>query len=141
MAKQLRLTVDLYDQPRKWGQDRDGATIRRMKGEVFEPVSSEEYDRLIEIGAAEDPAEVQKRAEEELERRRDELAAQRDALDAEIGAVAKSKPESLKGKALDDELVRRGLSTDGTAEEKRARLSEALVTEQQTPPATQPPGP
>lgn len=126
MAKKtLRLIADSYDQ--RQGDKPDSPLKAIAKGELFEPRSQEEYDRLVDSGAAEDPAELQKRAEEELESRREQLEAEKAQIDEQLkGAKA---PEKLSGKQLDEQLGSRGLSTDGTVDDKRARLAAAVADE------------
>lgn len=136
MAKQLlKLLAAQYDQP---VLDKDGgwnpltgATVRRSRGETFEANSQEEYDRLTadsgvpgDDPAALDPDEANKREKADLERRRAALEAERDAIDAQLAAAVPSS--DLKGDALDSALASHGLSTEGKADEKRARLQEYL---------------
>lgn len=117
----LRLIADSYDQLRK---DEPGARVdQRRKGDLFEPRDQAEYDRLTSLGVAEDPEQAQQRAREELDRRREQLEAEKDRLEAELAQVDDSDPGQLKGKQLDAALEDRGLSTEGTAGEKRQRLA------------------
>lgn len=130
MAKKLRLLADYYSQPQKDDRPERRSLVDRSKGEIFEPVDQAEYDRLVEIGAAEDPDEVRRRAREDAERRLEELKAEQDRIEQEIkGASAARAPEKLSGKKLDEALAERGLSAEGTVEEKRERLAAALVDE------------
>lgn len=136
--KNLQLTVGIYDQPQL---DKDGnfdplkgELTRRRKGEVFEAQSDAEYDRLLSFGAAIDPDKAAEAEVASLRARLEELEAERASTEAQIAAneakasedAASLDPEELKGKDLDNALTERGLSKEGTAEEKRARLSEAL---------------
>src|SRR4051812_42850964 len=136
MAKKLKLTVGHYDQPKL---DKDGnfdpqkgVTTRRTLGQTFEAQSDEEYDRLLSIGAAVDP---DKAAEEEATRLRNrltELEEERRTTEAQLAAqeqeASSNVPDvsELKGKELDNALTEHGLSKEGSVEEKRARLSEAI---------------
>lgn len=135
MGKTLRLLVDSYDQ--RVSSDRDADLLPRRKGDLFEARNQAEYDRLTALGVAEDPDQVQEEAREELERRREALEAERARIDEELGRVSASDPSQLKGKELDAALEARGLSTDGKADEKRARLATAIEAEaaSPTPPA------
>lgn len=137
----LRLLVDSYDQP--VSDDRrltpggillPPETVPRTKGELFEPRDQAEYDRLTELGAAEDPEQAEQRARQELERRRQEIEVERERLDAELSRLDDQDPAQLKGKALDAALEDRGLSTDGSAAEKRQRLAGAVADDTPPPP-------
>lgn len=125
----LKLQVDSYDQPSK---DEDGDPTPRTRGEVFDANDKREYDRLIEIGAANDPAKAVEQERAEIEERLRALEAQRADLNDRITREqsAAVDPSDLKGKELDAALESRGLSTDGSADEKRARLSESVAAEQ-----------
>lgn len=127
MAKTLKLLVASYDQPQS--RERDTDYTPRRRGEVFDAIDQAEYDRLTSIGAALDPDEAQKQEYARLEAERTRLEAQRADIDAQL--AAKSDPSELKGKELDDALSSRGLSTEGKADEKRARLAEAVAAESQ----------
>lgn len=124
MAK-LELIVDSYSSPSS--RDAGAVLIPRTKGDLFEPLDAQERDRLIEIGAAVDPEEAQKRREAELQAEREQVEARRAQLDAELASLI--DPTSLKGKDLDRELNARNLSTDGTVAEKQSRLADALAAE------------
>ena len=143
MAKNLQLTVGLYDQPQL---DKDGnfdplkgQTVRRTQGEVFEAQSPQEYDRLVSIGAAIDPDKAKASEVEKLRARLAELESERQATEVALQATEQVapqlNPEDLKGKELDDALEARGLSTEGKAEEKRARLAERLSANPENPSA------
>jgi len=137
MAK-LKLTVDSYEQ--RLSDDeykRDVATKHYVRGDTIEPRNTEEKDRLLEIGAAEDPGAEQKRAQEDLDRRQAALDAQRAALDAEAKQVkADAKPEGdpapgVKKEELQAEADARGLSAEGTKAElvERIQVHDAAASE------------
>lgn len=135
MPKELRLLADSYDQPQKDDTPERRRLAARSKGEVFAPVSDEEYARLVGSGAAEDPTEVRKRAREDAERRLEQLKAEQERIEQEIkGASAAKAPEKLSGRKLDEALSARALSTEGTVEEKRDRLAQAVTAENPPPP-------
>lgn len=122
----LKLKVGFFDQPvlDKSGNfdPLRGETVRRTSGEIFEASSQEEYDRLIAADAAADPEVQAEQDRQDLEARRVALEAERDRIDAQLALATPA--DDLKGKALDEALTAAGLSTDGTADEKRARLAE-----------------
>lgn len=74
--------------------------------------------KAVESGAIEEPGQT-------ADRRQAELQAEIDRLEAEkAAAISRLSPaDELKGKDLDDALTAAGLSTDGKADEKRARLA------------------
>lgn len=80
---------------------------------------SDHTKKLVASGAIEIPGASAERRKAELQAELDRLNAERDALNARLA------PADLKGKALDDALEAAGLSTEGSADEKRARLAEA----------------
>jgi hypothetical protein len=80
-----------------------------------------------ESGAIELPGESSERRKSELEQELERLKAREEQLKGELGS---GDPSQLKGEALDQALRDAGLSTEGKADEKRARLAAA-----QTPPA------
>jgi hypothetical protein len=140
----LEATELYYWQPRQvYRSDTTRATAGFIdnpaaEGEVFEANSQEEYDRLIDIGAALDPDEAQKQEKAQLDERLAALDAEkaqlddrRKAIQAEAAAAsADDDPANLKGKALEDALDAHGLSKDGTADEKRARLADHLQAQE-----------
>lgn len=122
----LKLKVGFFDQPvlDKSGSfdPQRGETVRRSNGDIFEASSQEEYDRLIASDAAVDPEVAAEQTRQDLQNRRAELEAEQERIAAELGSLTPA--EDLKGKALDEALTSAGLSTDGSADEKRARLAD-----------------
>lgn len=126
MAKLLlKLQVAQMDQPvldKDGGFDPlKGATKRINKGDIFEALDQEQYDRLIEAGAAQDPEKAAEQERKDLEVRRSALEAEQARIDAQLAQTTPA--DDLKGKALDEALSAAGLPTDGPADEKRARLA------------------
>lgn len=104
MASKIKLLVDSYDQrqPDANGNiSRDSDTIHRSRGELFEPTSKAEKDRLAEIGAALDPKEAQEREAEDLRRRQADLERQAEALAAELDQVEEQADRVESGKPED----------------------------------------
>lgn len=93
----LRIIVDSLEQfEAKAG--RDQPTIHHTRGDLVTPRDTQERDRWLQDGIAEDPGAEQKRAQEDLDRRQTALDAQRAALDAEAKAVkAEAKPPRSTG--------------------------------------------
>jgi hypothetical protein len=125
----LVLTVDSYDQigpdddPR--GGVRDLTTYSR--GDSFKAASAQEYDRLIEIGAAVDPAKENERQREEAEQRIAALEAERARIEADLEAAnAEADPSSLTKPELVNRLEAEGLDTDGNKAELVARYQAHL---------------
>lgn len=131
MAKgdKLVLTVDSYDQigpdDDVRGGIRDLTTYTR--GDTFEARSDQEYDRLIEIGAAVDPTKENERQREEAEQRIAALEAERERIEADLEAAnADADPSSLTKPELVSRLEAEGLDTDGTKAELAARYQAHL---------------
>jgi hypothetical protein len=131
----LKLTATVYDQPDKDDPNDLTKVTTRREGDVFQATSRAEYDRLIEIGAALDPNAYADQERERLQAELDRIQAQKAVLDEQAAALeadasTPDDPSELKGKALDDALDANGLSKDGTADEKRARLAEHLQAQE-----------
>lgn len=120
----LKLLASVFDQAQDDSRDPD--LKRYVQGDVFEARDQAEYDRLIAADAAVDPEREQELKRQDLERRRAALEAERAQLDAQLSDLPSDDPANLKGQALDKALDDAGLSKDGTADEKRARLAEHL---------------
>lgn len=85
-TKTLKLLADSYDRlhPEDRDKPRDQRRYERLgKGALFEPHDDLERDRLVEAGAALDPAEAERREREEIQRRLEQLDRERDRLAAE----------------------------------------------------------
>lgn len=133
MAKgdKLILAVDSYDQPQKDDTPQVRKLVTYSRGDVFEAVSDEEYDRLIEIEAAIDPSKENERQREEAEQRLAALESEREALEARIEAAqAEGDPSSLTKPELVNRLEAEGLDTDGTKPELVARYTAHLEAQQ-----------
>lgn len=128
MALKLKLTASIYDQAQS--DDRDPATVRYTRGDIFEARNQAEYDRLIDADAAVDPDKAIEQEQADLRARREALEAEQQRIDAALTDLssdepAPGSPEALSGKDLNDALDAYGLSKSGTVDEKRARLAEA----------------
>jgi hypothetical protein len=129
MAK-LKLLIDSYDQPQKDDDPRGVRNLKALsKGDIFEPVSQAEADRLKEIGAALDPKEAAEKvradAEAEAQRLRDQAAELEAQADAAESAADEDDLSSLTVPELDTRLEAADLPKTGTKDEKVARLQEA----------------
>lgn len=132
MAKlTLKLTANVYFQAQSDDPNPlvPPKLVQFTRGDVFEARSQEEYDRLIAAEAAVDPEREQERQAQELRDRRDRLEAEKAQLDAQLDALPSDDPSRLKGQALDRALDEAGLSKDGSADEKRARLADHLASQ------------
>lgn len=131
MAGKLKLIADSYDLPLEDEPqgNRPLRTKALSKGDTFTPRSDEDYERLIESGAAVDPKKENERKRQQLEDRRQELEAERARIDAELQSQTQPQSEgqsraaALKGKALNDALKEHNLPAEGSDDEKRARLA------------------
>ena len=93
MAK-LTLLADSYDQPLSDEPPAPGFPVRTKpysRGDEIVPRNQDEHDRLIEMGAAEDPQERNKREQEQAQARIDALQAEKTQLDERIRAERSPK--------------------------------------------------
>jgi multidrug efflux pump subunit AcrA (membrane-fusion protein) len=96
--KTLKLLATVYNQPHPDHPDDPNRLIPRSEGETFEANSQEEYDRLIDIGAALDPDEAQKQEKAQLDERLAALDAEKAQLDDRRKAIqAEAKSSQAKG--------------------------------------------
>lgn len=121
MSKKLILTADSYDVLRDPKDASKGTEKTLARGDSFVPYSDDEAERLVSSGAAVDPDKQREDELAELDRRRAVLEAERDRIEGDLSSL--TPPEDLKGKQLDEALAAAGLSAEGSADEKRARLA------------------
>lgn len=133
MAK-LKLLIDSYDQPQSDDDPRGVRALRSIsKGELFEPVSDAEAERLKEIGAALDPKEAAEQTRREAADEAERLRARAAALEAEADA-AENPPEaanlsSMSKSDLQARADEAGLTVEGTGKDgavTKADLESAL---------------
>lgn len=127
MAK-LKLLVDSYDQP----QSGDKPSERRLKtiskGELFDPVSDAEEERLKEIGAALDPKEAAQKARDEAEAKAQVLRDQAAALEAQAEEAAQVTDEGDLDSLTVPELKARAeaAGVEGFSDLRKAELIDAI---------------
>ena len=94
MAKKLTLLAESYEQPNPpqgWQYGQPLPTTPHEKGDTIQPRNDEEYQRLVDLGVAEDPDERNKREREQAQQRLEALEAERQQLDEQIKAQRSNK--------------------------------------------------
>jgi hypothetical protein len=105
VALTLKLLADSFEQrlPDKDGRITSDSELRPYsKGDMFEANSQEEYDRLIESGAAVDPEKEQQRQTAELQARREALEAEQARIDAQLADLPSSDGDDLSKLSRED---------------------------------------
>jgi hypothetical protein len=129
MALTLRLTASIYDQAQS--DDVNPATKRYVRGDVFEARNQDEYDRLVNAGAAVDPDKELADESAKLEARQAQLQQELASLESRRIALASAPapaPSELTGADLDAALDDAGLlegNKSKSADEKRQILADA----------------
>lgn len=126
------LRVDAYSKPIGEGPDRYFEEYG--KGDTVE-LHASDAERLLKAGAIERPGESQERERSQLEARLEQLKAEQAQLEEQQRTVEAQREQageqqldvdSLDARKLNSELKRRDLSVEGSLEQKRARLRDAL---------------
>jgi hypothetical protein len=94
--KQLKLLATVYNRP--LSDERDAPTETIREGDLFTPKDAAETQRLVESGAAIDPAEYQKQLKADIEQRQAVLDAEKAQLDERSKTLAaEAKSSQAKG--------------------------------------------
>jgi hypothetical protein len=126
MAK-LKLLVDSYDQPQKGDKPSERHLEPISKGQLFEPVSDAERDRLVAIGAALDPKEAAEKAQADAQAEVDRLKAQQEALEAQIEAAQAPDESDLESLTVPELKTRaEAAGVEGFSELRKQELIDAV---------------
>jgi hypothetical protein len=126
MAK-LKLLADIYDQPQADDKPSERHLVTITKGQLFEPVTDAEAERLKEIGAALDPKEAAAKAKADAEEEVARLRAAQEALEAEIEAAQAPDESDLESLTVPELKARaEAAGVEGFSDLRKAELVDAV---------------